>query len=207
MSLQQASRTLLQVCSRSWPAHGATMELYKHQRTLLTAAGRLSAALIAQQHAAVAGHWPPSSLRTFADAPAPADPMIIPLRNQPAPQQSQPTGPPDRNRGPWEKVQDQASGGTYWWNTRTGVTTPVGAPKPDAWAEVPDKESGLVYYWNQESGDTTSVGEPMPGPEGRIVTAAQGMQEQRPGLGAVLVNSLAVGFGVGLVFALIRMVF
>lgn len=47
----------------------------------------------------------------------------------------------------------------------------------------------------------------MPGPEGRIVTAARGLQEARPGMGAVLVNSLAAGFGIGLVFALIRMVF
>jgi hypothetical protein len=33
-----------------------------------------------------------------------------------------------------------------------GVTTPVGAPKPDAWLEVVDKKSGLTYYWNQDSG-------------------------------------------------------
>jgi hypothetical protein len=33
-----------------------------------------------------------------------------------------------------------------------GVTTPVGAPKPDAWVEVVDKKSGLTYYWNQDSG-------------------------------------------------------
>jgi hypothetical protein len=33
-----------------------------------------------------------------------------------------------------------------------GVTTPVGAPKPDAWVAVVDKQSGLTYYWNQDSG-------------------------------------------------------
>lgn len=37
-----------------------------------------------------------------------------------------------------------------------GLTTPVGAPKPDAWVEVVDKQSGLPYYWNQESGTSST---------------------------------------------------
>jgi hypothetical protein len=43
-------------------------------------------------------------------------------------------------------LQDTAAAAT------AGVTTPVGAPKPDAWVEVVDKKSGLTYYWNQDSG-------------------------------------------------------
>jgi hypothetical protein len=59
------------------------------------------------------------------------------------------------------------------------------------------------------AGETTAVGEPLPGPEGRLVVAqGYGQQQQaRPGAASVLANSLAVGFGVGLVFAVIRMVF
>jgi hypothetical protein len=62
------------------------------------------------------------------------------------------------------------------------------------------------------AGETTAVGEPLPGPEGRLVGASAGWQQQQqsvqqPGAASVLANSLAVGFGVGLVFAIIRMVF
>lgn len=57
------------------------------------------------------------------------------------------------------------------------------------------------------AGDTTAVGEPLPGPEGRIVTSTQAAQEQRPSAVSVLGNSLAVGFGIGLVFGLIRIIF
>lgn len=61
------------------------------------------------------------------------------------------------------------------------------------------------------AGETTAVGEPLPGPEGRIVAAAgpgwQQQQVRQAGAGSVLMNSLAVGFGVGLVFAVIRLVF
>lgn len=50
------------------------------------------------------------------------------------------------------------------------------------------------------------MGEPLPGPEGRIVAAGR-QQQQAGGVGSMLGHSLAVGFGVGLVFALIRLVF
>ncbi|KAF6255798.1 hypothetical protein COO60DRAFT_1532809 [Scenedesmus sp. NREL 46B-D3] len=142
--------------------------------------------------------------------------MIVPLtRQQTAPQQQSAAAAAavaERNKGPWELVQDTATGGSYWWNETTGVTTPVGAPKPDAWVAVVDKNSGLTYYWNQGSGETTAVGEPLPGPEGRVVASGQQQQQQqqggeRPGAMSVLGNSLAVGFGMGLVFGVIRLVF
>lgn len=60
------------------------------------------------------------------------------------------------------------------------------------------------------AGDTTAVGEPLPGPEGRVAVAqgyGQQQQARQPGAASVLANSLAVGFGVGLVFAIIRMIF
>ncbi|WIA41326.1 hypothetical protein OEZ86_004923 [Tetradesmus obliquus] len=141
--------------------------------------------------------------------------MIVPLkRQQTAPQQTAAAAAAvaERNTGPWELVQDKGTGGSYWWNQATGITTPVGAPKPDAWVAVVDKASGGTYYWNQDSGDTTAVGEPLPGPEGRLAVSSQQQQQQqqlgeRPGTLSVLGNSLAVGFGIGLVFGVVRMFF
>jgi hypothetical protein len=60
------------------------------------------------------------------------------------------------------------------------------------------------------TGETTAVGEHLPGPEGRLAVAqgyGQQQQGRQPGTASVLANSLAVGFGVGLVFAIIRMIF
>lgn len=71
----------------------------------------------------------------------------------------------------------------------------------------------LLLTAHLQTGETTAVGEPLPGPEGRVATAAadaawqQPQQFSRASTASVLGNSLAVGFGVGLVFAIIRMVF
>jgi hypothetical protein len=59
------------------------------------------------------------------------------------------------------------------------------------------------------AGDTTAVGEPLPGPEGRLAVSSQQQQQvgERPGAISVLGNSLAVGFGIGLVFGIMRLFF
>lgn len=60
------------------------------------------------------------------------------------------------------------------------------------------------------AGETTAVGEPLPGPEGRLAAhaaAAQQQQAQAPSAMSVLTNSLAMGFGMGLMFAIARMLF
>jgi hypothetical protein len=58
------------------------------------------------------------------------------------------------------------------------------------------------------AGDTTAVGEPLPGPEGRLTVSSQQQQVgERPGAMSVLGNSLAVGFGIGLVFGMMRLFF
>lgn len=45
----------------------------------------------------------------------------------------------------------------YWWNQSTNVTTPVGAPKPDAWVQVVAKD-GRVYFWNKDSSECLQQG-------------------------------------------------
>lgn len=72
---------------------------------------------------------------------------------------------------PWKAVIEKASGKSYWWNTITGETTDLDAPKPapndslsdkDTWTAVIDKATGLTYWWNKGTGETTDVGAPRP---------------------------------------------
>ncbi|KAI3433625.1 hypothetical protein D9Q98_003434 [Chlorella vulgaris] len=78
------------------------------------------------------------------------------------------------------------------------------------WTEVVHQQSGQTYYWNESTGETTAVGEPRPGPEGRLstrpaspFTAPQQARSAASGLGQLV----AMGAGVGLVFALLSRVF
>jgi hypothetical protein len=78
-----------------------------------------------QQDAVHHNVWTSSSIGAVrwyaADAP---EPMIVPLkRQQTAPQQQSAAAAAavaERNQGPWELVQDKATGGSYWWNKATG---------------------------------------------------------------------------------------
>eukprot|EP00877_Chromochloris_zofingiensis_P008758 jgi/Chrzof1/4135/Cz14g00130.t1 len=143
------------------------------------------------------------SFRSYADAPQNYDPLV------PQSRQVVPGPVPRSNQGPWEPVTDGKTGQTYYWQKETGLTTPLGAPKPDAWVEVIDSKTGGVYYWNEESGDTTAVGEPMPGPEGRLQTQQSPYQPQTvPATGYnLLVYPLFMGAGVGLAFGIFRAFF
>lgn len=70
----------------------------------------------------------------------------------------------------------------------------------------------LPYYWNQRTGETTAIGEPKPGASGRLTVYR--MKTRQPlaastgggGGGGGLVGTLAMGAGVGLVFALLSRV-
>uniref|UniRef100_A0A7S4DE14 WW domain-containing protein n=1 Tax=Lotharella globosa TaxID=91324 RepID=A0A7S4DE14_9EUKA len=64
-----------------------------------------------------------------------------------------PSGPVDGEpvRAVWTPVEDEKTGGIYWWNEETDETTEVGAPKPstynlsqDPWEEVKDPHTGQV---------------------------------------------------------------
>lgn len=93
----------------------------------------------------------------YSDAPD-----IIPLQRkqqQPATTAGQEVSVPlpERNLGPWERVIDKATGQPYYFNPKTGVTTPTGAPQPDAWVAVRDQQTQAQYYWNKQSGVRASL--------------------------------------------------
>lgn len=122
MSLQQSNRRLLSLCVRmqnpceNFPSAtgtaAATQLVFSLQHTPNATCTAMTAPACATTHSAASKRW------YAADAP---DPMIVPLQKQSAAvQQQHPAGPPDRNRGPWERVQHPASGGVYWWNKATG---------------------------------------------------------------------------------------
>jgi hypothetical protein len=93
----------------------------------------------------------------YSDAPD-----IIPLQRKQQQQQPATTSAgqrqelavplPEQNVGPWERVIDKATGQPYYFNPKTGVTTPTGAPQPDAWVAVRDERTQAQYYWNKQSG-------------------------------------------------------
>lgn len=67
----------------------------------------------------------------------------------------------------------------------------------------------LTYYWNQKTGETTALGEPRPGPEGRLAAYRRATRQPAPPVGAArgLGQLVAVGAGIGIVFALISRAF
>jgi hypothetical protein len=136
---------------------------------------------------------PPAPAPRGAPAPAPAV-VEVPL--------------PPEMLGPWKRVRDKATGQHYYWNSGTGVTTPLGAPRPDAWVGVRTPGGGL-YYHNRDDDSTTAVGEPLPGLEGRV--AARQPQLASPGRGSAAFQlvgyPLAVGLGFGLIAGALRMLF
>ncbi|KAL4430880.1 hypothetical protein ABPG75_006136 [Micractinium tetrahymenae] len=75
----------------------------------------------------------------------------------------------------------------------------------DEWMEVTHRQTGLTYYWNQRTNETTALGEPRPGPEGRLAAYCRATVQpgQAPSRTAGLGQLVAMGAGVGLVFALL----
>lgn len=65
--------------------------------------------------------------------------------------------------------------------------------------------AGRTYYWNQRTNETTALGEPRPGPEGRLTAYRRATVQpgQVPVRTAGLGQLMAMGAGVGLVFALL----
>ncbi|PSC68874.1 two-component sensor histidine kinase [Micractinium conductrix] len=77
------------------------------------------------------------------------------------------------------------------------------AAQQEQWEEV-QHPSGYPYYWNRQTNETTALGEPRPGPEGRLATYQRAtVQPRQAGPRAGLGQLVAMGAGVGLVFALL----
>lgn len=144
------------------PAAGLLL-LQQHQRQLVPVLGTWMLQPTPQQPTSTSSpqHPLPGWRWYAADAP---EPLIVPSQQR---QQQQPgavaTTPeqrkeiavplPPANLGPWERVIDKGTGQPYWWNAKTGVTTPVGASKPDAWVAVVETRTQTEYFWNKESGE------------------------------------------------------
>ena len=67
-------------------------------------------------------------------------------------------------KSPWVEQKDPAGSSlTYFWNTKTNETTPLGALRPQHWVEVRENpDSDLTYWWNPETNQTTALGAPDP---------------------------------------------
>ena len=142
-----------------------------------------------------------------ADKPQP--PARLPSRRPTPPRSS--SGPPAVARQQqWVEVVDKASGQIYYWNETTGVwlialrhcssltSAPVSLAAWPAQRCTPPRSRHLILPVDE----TTALGEPRPGPEGRRVQPAFGAGAQTSWTGLV-----AMGAGVGLVFAVLGRVF
>uniref|UniRef100_A0A7S3Y843 WW domain-containing protein n=1 Tax=Lotharella globosa TaxID=91324 RepID=A0A7S3Y843_9EUKA len=123
-----------------------------------------------------------------------------------------PSGPVDGEpvRAVWTPVEDEKTGGIYWWNEETDETTEVGAPKPstynlsqDPWEEVKDPHTGQSYWWNRITDETTAIGEPKPDIHGRHVSQNYGGGS----LADNLKQSLIWGLGISISFGVMSRLF
>jgi len=113
-------------------------------------------------------------------------------------------------RAVWTPVEDEKTGGIYWWNEETDETTEVGAPKPttytlsqDPWEEVKDPHTGQSYWWNRLTDETTAIGEPKPDIHGRHVSQNYGGGS----LAENLKHSLIWGLGISISFGVMSRLF
>ena len=69
--------------------------------------------------------------------------------------------PVETTKSPWVETKcPDGSNSTYYWNTETNETTPLGSAKPEHWIEVKSDEG--LYWWNPETEETTALGAPRP---------------------------------------------
>lgn len=83
---------------------------------------------------------------------------------------------------PWVEERDPAGSGlTYYWNTVTNETTPLGSGKPMHWIEVADPNgSSQTYWWCPDTNQTTPLGAPRPALFPQLAVAHTGAQPIRP---------------------------
>ena len=166
-----------------------------------------------KQLVAVAEHLIDVTRRGMASGgrPRPA-PARRPAPPPAAPAAAQPPLPPVPVGQEWTEVVHQQTGWVGLLKRVAGVlqTHPIvwfAASADLATACTCGWPCSSTYYWNTRTGETTALGEPRPGPEGRLAhvrsTAQQRARVAVGGLGQLV----AMGAGVGLVFALLSRVF
>lgn len=120
-------------------------------------------------------------------------------------------------KNPWVEQKDpNGSGLTYFWNTETNETTPLGSTKPKHWVEVKDPNgSELTYWWDPEAHETTALGAPKPShlattttTSGAVYQRPFGVQNNEPPqtLGGSMKTMFYWGIGMTFAFAAVRAV-
>ena len=105
---------------------------------------------------------------------------------------------------------------TYYWNTETNQTTPLGARKPRHWIEVHDKNgTGLSYWWDPDSNETTALGASKPSDLERQISinnpinrlghiSSQNNNNTAPSFGRTMVTYVTLGVGMTFGITLVR---
>jgi len=152
------------------------------------------------------------ALRRLASGSAPYlrrhQPALVALKGLVARPLSNVPAPPTEEV--WVAVVDPHTGGTYYHNPFTDVTTHVGAPRP-TWEPVVDATTNSIYWWNTETDETTPVGAACPvvvgqaqdGAPAQYAQQAGGVAQAAPaggggmmaGLGQTMAQGMAFGVG------------
>jgi len=83
----------------------------------------------------------------------------------------------------------------------------IGAAKPETWIEKKDPAgSSLTYWWNPETNQTTSLGAPKPNTYTPTLSIGRNNGYQPRSFGGVMMYSMALGFGMSMAFAFVRVI-
>ena len=116
--------------------------------------------------------------------------------------------PVEATKSPWVETKDpNGSNLTYYWNTETNETTPLGSTKPNHWIEVKSDEG--LYWWNPETEETTALGAPRPPLFGQILQSSSNNYNQLnpppQTLGSSMKTYFLLGIGMTAGITLVRL--
>ena len=101
---------------------------------------------------------------------------------------------------------------TYYWNTETNETTPLGAAKPRHWIQIYDNNNNLSYWWDPESNETTALGAPKPIDTihniGNISSHSNynNNDNSKSSFGSMIVTYMTLGIGMTVGMTLVRVI-